>query len=181
MKIYTKAGDAGETGLLGGDKTPKIDPRIEAIGEVDELNAAIGVAEVAARGDLSTELTWIQARLFDLGAELACPPGGKFSLEGPSPSATKRLEDWIDAQPLPELKQFILPGGTELAARLHLARAICRRAERAVLRLHAESPSSAESLRFMNRLSDWLFVAARRANYDAGRDETPWTKEVKDA
>lgn len=175
MKIYTRTGDDGTTGLLGGSRTHKSSPRIQAIGDVDELNAAIGLVRVVLAEPM---LEAIQCWLFDLGAELACPPDGKFEGRGPSRAAIEKLERSIDSMEagLEPLKNFILPGGCEAAARLHLARAVCRRAERSVLAMGAGSASSSESCVFLNRLSDWLFVAARAANAQAGVEDVAWRK-----
>lgn len=175
MKIYTKTGDDGSTGLLGGDRIAKTSPRIEAIGEVDELNAAIGLVHVLSADPL---LESIQCSLFDLGSELAAPLGGKFEVPGPTVERSNELEISIDAmsRDLTELKNFILPGGGEEAARLHMARCICRRAERVVLALNEIEPVSIESRVFLNRLSDWLFVAARTANAKEGIQDVPWRK-----
>jgi cob(I)alamin adenosyltransferase len=177
MKIYTRTGDTGETGVLGGGRIAKTDARICAIGEIDELNAAVGLARAAhPSGPLSELLAITQRNLFDLGAELACPPDGAFELHGPNAKETVRLEKSIDEMTasLPPLTQFILPGGCEEAARLHFARSVARRAERAVLALHEAAPLRSESLTYLNRLSDWLFVAARAANAFHKIEETPW-------
>lgn len=179
MKIYTKTGDAGETGLFGGDRIAKTSHRIHAIGEVDELNAAIGLARVeAGASSLDPSLARIQSWLFDLGGELACPPGGKFEYTALNPEHAAFLEQDIDRleSRLPALKNFILPGGSPLAARLHFARSVCRRAERAVLALHREEPVRDEARVFLNRLSDWLFTAARTANLDANVEDVPWKR-----
>src|SRR5207253_1312710 len=127
VKIYTKAGDDGSTGLLGGDRVPKQSERIAVMGDVDELNALLGLARASlAVSTLDESLDKIQAWLFDLGGELACPPGGKFDLQGIGSAQIEFLENSIDAMSadLPELRNFILPGGTVLSARLHLARAV---------------------------------------------------------
>lgn len=177
MKIYTKSGDDGTTGLYGGDRVSKTGLRIQAIGEIDELNAVVGVARTHSKGDsLDPLLARIQDWLFDLGAELACPPGGKFQVAKISERHALILEESMDAQAqaLPELKAFILPGGSSLAAHLHLARSVCRRAERAVLELHGETPIR-ESVRvFLNRLSDWLFVSSRTANQSRNVNDIAW-------
>lgn len=186
MKIYTKTGDAGETGLLGGDRVSKVSFRIESIGEVDELNAAIGLAVALAKESAKDELnstiellTWIQHRLFDLGSELACPPGGKFELESIRASHTEKLETSMDERDshLEPLKNFILPGGSSVAAQLHFARSVCRRAERACLRLNQSEPIRTETLVFLNRLSDWLFCEARFVNSLLGLPDVIWIKE----
>jgi cob(I)alamin adenosyltransferase len=177
MRIYTKTGDSGETGLLGGDRVRKDSLRIQAIGEIDELNSALGLAS-CAQGDthFSPTLPSLQSLLFDLGSEIACPPGGKFHLETIRMEDVSELETAIDAMSggLPELKNFILPGGTELAARLHLARSVCRRAERALVTLGEEAEVRPTVLEFINRLSDWLFTAARTANASQNVQDVPW-------
>lgn len=177
MKIYTKTGDHGETGLVGGSRIAKTSARIEAIGDVDELNAAIGVARTySEHHELDPTLAWIQNALFDLGAELASPPGGRISFAPLPEDAAQRLEHSIDLQTaeLPALRNFILPGGAPLGAHLHFARCVCRRAERAVLNLHEHEPLRAELLAFLNRLSDWLFVSARTVNRIAGIEDVLW-------
>jgi cob(I)alamin adenosyltransferase len=187
MKIYTKTGDDGSTGLAGGARVSKSDPQIESYGTVDELNAALGLAaaDVAALGATEGALTKVQNELFVIGAILAMPPAGS-----PSPSRTPppelaessitRLEAEIDAaqKKVPPLTQFILPGGSEAAARLHLARTICRRAERRVVALAESNPTAAPPLiiKYLNRLSDWLFVQARLANHLAGVKDVPWER-----
>ena len=177
MKIYTKTGDKGETGLVGNARVKKTSARIQAIGEVDELNAAIGLARTESQGaEIDEELARIQSSLFDLGAELASLPGAKITFAILDPTAVENLERSIDEQTanLEPLKNFILPGGSKLAAQLHLARCVCRRAERSVLQLHEEEPLRSEVLVFLNRLSDWLFVSARTANHQSGIDDVAW-------
>jgi cob(I)alamin adenosyltransferase len=179
MRIYTRTGDEGTTGLLGGDRIAKGSPRIAAIGDVDELNAALGLARVYAAGsDLDAELTRLQNWLFDFGSELACPPGGKFAIAAIHEAHVAHLEASMDAMTagLPPLKEFILPGGSPLAAHLHLARCVARRAERTVLDLHRAEPIRDVALQFLNRLSDWLFVAARTANASANVPDIKWQK-----
>ena len=186
-KIYTRGGDAGETSLGDGARRPKHDLRIEAMGEIDEANAAIGLARVALQAQtpadaaLDAMLERIQNDLFDLGADL-CMPEGDADFEAQAlriaPSQAARLESEIDEmnQALSALRSFILPGGSEGAARLHLARTICRRAERKVFELAGRDGEtvSAGVRQFINRLSDFLFVAARRANENGARDVL-WT------
>ena len=170
-RIYTRTGDAGTTGLVDGSRVSKTDARMAAIGDVDEANSALGVA-IVALGDhpVASELSLIQNELFDLGADLATP-GDDFA---PSdmvlrvvPAQVERLERAIDAlnDPLPPLTSFILPGGTAGAAALHLARAIARRAERSAVAMEGANP---HALAYLNRLSDYLFVAARAANGAGG-------------
>ena len=179
MKIYTKTGDDGTTGLIGGSRVRKTDARIECYGTVDELNAAIGLAAVAAAPPLLDQLRQIQADLFAIGSHLATPDDSPHRQSLPSlddPMVT-RLENQIDATiaQLPPLRNFILPGGSELAARLHVARTICRRTERLVVSLPSGMPTTALSIRYLNRLSDWLFVEARRANDLAKVPDLIWT------
>ena len=176
MKIYTRTGDDGDTGLLGGDRVAKTSLRIVAIGDVDELNATLGLA--LAQGAPS-ELHRLQCWLFDLGAELASPPGGKFDAASIGPAHVAWLEGEIDRlmDALPPLKAFILLGGSPAAAALHLARVVCRRAERAVLDLHAAETVREEARTFVNRLSDYLFAAARAANAAAGVPDVEWHRQ----
>ena len=177
MKLYTKTGDDGSTGLYGGQRVSKNGRRIHAIGEIDELNALLGVTRTHALGDpLDDLLASIQDWLFDLGAELACPPGGKFQIEKITQRHAQILEESMDLQSadLPDLKAFILPGGSSLAAQLHLARSVCRRAERAILDLHEHEQVREEVRIFLNRLSDWLFVSARTANHLRNVHDIAW-------
>ncbi|MGV3618158.1 MAG: cob(I)yrinic acid a,c-diamide adenosyltransferase [Fimbriimonas sp.] len=179
MKIYTRTGDDGTTGLLGGDRIGKGSARIAAIGDIDELNAVIGLVRTHAVGsELDSELFRIQNWLFDLGSELACPPGGKFDISAIEDGHPGHLEASMDSMTahLPPLKAFILPGGCPLAAHLHLARCVCRRAERTLLALHETEPVRESTRRFINRLSDWLFVAARTANAAASVVDIEWQK-----
>jgi cob(I)alamin adenosyltransferase len=178
MKIYTGAGDDGSTGLYGGDRVAKTSARIAAIGDVDELNAFLGIAADLATGSLAADLRKFQNWLFDLGAELASPPGGKFEVRTITDRHSEYLEWSMDAQDeaLPPLKAFILPGGSPLAAELHRSRAVCRRAERSVLLLLQDGPVRPELIRFLNRLSDWLFMAARTANAENRVRDIEWQK-----
>jgi cob(I)alamin adenosyltransferase len=179
MKIYTKTGDEGETGLFGAPRVRKDAPRIEAYGTVDELNACLGAvrAEPLA-ADLDELLMQVQHELFDLGAELATPDTAKRSLPGLGPKQIEALEQAIDRyeEALPPLQQFILPGGCQAAAALHVARTVCRRAERRLVTLAAQEPISPTLVVYLNRLGDLLFVLARVANQRAGRPDTPWQK-----
>jgi cob(I)alamin adenosyltransferase len=179
MKIYTKTGDDGTTGLLGAGRVGKDDPRIESYGTVDELNATLGMAR--ACGGLDADLDGLVARvqddLFTVGAALADPdPSGKFH-NVVSENQTTKLEAEIDRleAELPPLTQFILPGGSPAAARLHLARTICRRAERLVVHLAHLSDVPDNLVAYLNRLSDFLFVLARAANQRSGVADTPWS------
>jgi cob(I)alamin adenosyltransferase len=177
-KIYTRTGDDGTTGLVDGSRCPKHSARINAMGLVDEANSAIGLAAVLMSGAPGADITRIQNDMFDLGADLATP-GDDFA---PSemvlrmvPSQAEWLEAQIDAlnEKLQPLTSFILPGGTELAARLHVARATTRAAERAMVMLAAELPVNPAALAYINRLSDYLFVLARVVN-DNGKRDVKW-------
>lgn len=181
MKIYTKTGDSGSTGLFGGERVDKDDARVDGYGTVDETNAAIGVARAAGLTvEIDAVLAAVQSDLFTLGAELACVPGHEARLKlallgGPD---IERLERAIDAaeEGLAPLTSFVLPGGTPGAAALHAARTACRRAERRVVALRRSSPVRDEVIVYLNRLSDLLFVLARRANHEAGVPDVPWVK-----
>lgn len=173
MKIYTKTGDDGETGLLGGERVSKASLRIEAIGTVDELGAVLGWARSVQP---SEELRRIQAWLFDVGAELASPHDERFQAIAARHAFILEQEMDAMADALPPLRNFILAGGTEFAARLHVARAVCRRAERALVELSRAEEVRNELAVFLNRLADWLFLAARSANVHAGMDDIPWSR-----
>lgn len=179
MKIYTRTGDDGTTGLLGAARVPKHDARVEAYGTVDELNAALGMAAALdTQRVLADSLGSIQPALFRLGAELAtADPAmlGKLELIGDEDVAgLERTIDHLDAE-LSALTRFILPGGSALAAQLHLARTVCRRAERRVTALTDGGPSTRQLVMYLNRLADLLFVMARFANHRAGVAETTWS------
>ncbi len=178
MKIYTRTGDDGTTGLYGGNRVKKTDRRVEAYGTVDELNSVLGLARASGLGALESAVERVQEELFTLGSELACAPGKehKLRLELVGASHIARLEAEIDEHQaaLPELKSFILPGGAATAAALHQARSVSRRAERRALEANDEATVRPELLRYLNRLSDWLFVLARVANQRAGREDIPW-------
>jgi cob(I)alamin adenosyltransferase len=181
MKIYTKTGDDGTTGLIGGERVRKCDHRIECYGTVDELNAALGWAVVVSDPVARAALQQVQNDLFVIGSHLATPAEGEYSAMLPplEDAMVQRLEMQIDSTEaqLPPLRQFILPGGSELAARLHLCRTICRRAERLLVDFALDRPVPAIIITFLNRLSDWLFVQARFANQNAGTSEIPWKKD----
>ena len=185
MKIYTRTGDAGQTGLFGGARVEKDDPRVEAYGTVDELNASIGVAR-ATKLDPFAEgvLAQTQVDLFTLGAELACVPGkeNKLGMALLDADDAARLEHAIDdaEKELPPLKTFVLPGGSPQAAALHLARTVCRRAERAVLSMDDTDPRDHVVI-YLNRLSDLLFTLARHANLKAGVEDVPWAPRAAKA
>ena len=180
-KIYTRTGDDGSTGLVDGSRAPKASARIDAIGAVDEANSALGLAAVAIEGDHAALLARVQNDLFDCGADLATP-AGKDEDFVPSemvlrmvPAQTDWLEARIDAlnEALEPLTSFVLPGGSEAAARVHVARAEVRRAERAVAALATEEAINPAALAYVNRLSDLLFVLARVLN-DDGRADVTW-------
>lgn len=177
-KIYTRTGDDGTTGLVDGSRTPKDAARMAAIGDVDEANSCIGVAALHADGALLAQLRMIQNDMFDLGADLATPgedfAPGEMSLRIVATQVT-RLEHEIDAMNalMKPLSSFILPGGTALAGTLHIARAVTRRAERTAVGAARDVALNPLALAYLNRLSDWLFVAARDAN-GAGADDILW-------
>ncbi|MCC5828579.1 MAG: cob(I)yrinic acid a,c-diamide adenosyltransferase [Phycisphaeraceae bacterium] len=188
MKLYTRRGDDGLTDLFGGQRIAKYSLRVEAYGTVDEVNSAIGLALVCARDtELGPVLLEIQSRLFDLGAHLASPAreeessSDKGHVRRLGQAHIDELEARIDqvSASLPPMRHFILPGGCELAARLHLARTICRRAERHLAELAQESASEALPLVYLNRLSDLLFAMARRANQLAKVEDIPWVPESR--
>lgn len=195
MKIYTRTGDTGTTGLFGGPRVAKDDVRIEAYGTVDELNAVLGCVRSAiaqtntattSANDLLASLdqktVQIQHELFSIGAELASPKPDEFNLRVIGESHVERLENWIDESEsrLPPLKQFILPGGSAVAGQVHLARAVCRRAERRVVTLSeavgSDAAISESVIIYLNRLSDWLFVVSRDVNQGLGYPDQPWEK-----
>ena len=180
MKIYTKTGDQGDTALFSGGRVPKHHRRVEAYGAVDELNSILGIVRSAKPSTQTNRwLEEIQHQLFHLGADLATPLDAKSDwVVRVKPSQVKWLEDTIDQMTaeLPTLKHFILPGGTFTAAQLHLARTVCRRAERSVTALQQETDINGCILAYINRLSDWLFTLARFENKQAGESETKWSR-----
>jgi cob(I)alamin adenosyltransferase len=181
MKIYTKTGDEGETGLFGGGRVPKDHPRVSAYGDVDELNAALGVARAAAPGDRSDPLLeQIQRDLFAIGGYLATPDPAKVAAalakaELPASRITdfERAMDSAEKE-LPPLTAFVLPAGTPQAAALHLARTVCRRAERSVVHLAHDAKVPPLFIVYLNRLSDLLFTLARLANHRSGVADATW-------
>ena len=170
-RIYTRGGDGGETSRGDGSRASKLDPLVRAYGAVDELNSLLGWAQVAVK---SPSLARIQNELFDVGADLSVPFATGDGRLRTTQEAIDRLEEECDRanSALPELKSFVLPGGTEAAARLHVARATCRRTEREVLAAHGEQPVNPRALVYLNRLSDLLFILARVANADS--EEPLW-------
>jgi cob(I)alamin adenosyltransferase len=187
MKIYTRTGDQGQTGLFGGARVSKADPRVAAYGDIDELNACLGI--VTAQGELAEDitelLTQIQKDLFAIGARLADPTekiarrrtmdDGRSTKTAVTDADVARLEGWIDRfeAELPPLRRFILPGGSRSGALLHFSRTVCRRAERAIVSLGVEHVDE-HLVIYVNRLSDLLFVLARAVNHRGGRSETEW-------
>lgn len=186
-RVYTRTGDQGETGLVGGQRVPKDDLRIDAYGTVDELNAVVGLvrAELAPHHELTeldTELRAIQHRLFDLGSLLATLPDDVTdAMPRIRDDHVEHLEHLMDAanEDLEPLRNFVLPGGSRLNALLHLARTVCRRAERLVVRLHREGGCGDQEVRFLNRLSDAFFVSARQVAAALGHDEVHWRTGVE--
>jgi len=174
MKIYTRTGDSGQTSLVGGKRVSKTHPRLEAYGTVDELSSHLGLlsSQLTDHHHRQTILT-IQQTLFSLSAILATEPESKWQPEPLSPSHTEKLEAEIDhlQQQLPALHSFIIPGGSQAACQAHVCRTVCRRAERCILALTEEIEVSADVLRYVNRLSDYLFVLARHLNVRMGIDE----------
>lgn len=183
-KIYTRTGDSGETGLFGGDRVPKNDLRVAAVGAVDELNATLGVARVeVARMEPASEavdefLAAVQHELFNLGAELATPDAAGPGMQLLNDANIARLETAIDAwdRDLQPLREFIVPGGCAAASQVHFARCVCRRAEREIVALAGAAPLRGEVLRYVNRLSDALFVLARTLNRLAGEPDVGWRR-----
>jgi cob(I)alamin adenosyltransferase len=176
MKIYTKTGDAGETGLFGGPRVTKDHPRIEAFGTVDELNSHLGIVRtLPAAAEFDPLLRRIQSELFDLGAQLATPGDSDERITPAHVETLERAIDTFESQIEP-LKCFILPTGTPLAAELHVARTVCRRAERRVVTLagRLETTTPANAIEYLNRLGDLLFVLARVANRRDGVNDDPW-------
>lgn len=177
MKIYTKKGDDGTTQLIGGSRVKKNHARIDSYGTIDELNSWIGL--ICCRADDSaTEnfLREIQDRLFVIGSHLAEEKKSRMVLPQLDEKDVKKLEDAMDRMEaaLPELKSFILPGGDELNAFAHIARCVCRRAERAIATLHEHEPVEAIILKYVNRLSDYLFMLARKFSHDHHKEEVLW-------
>jgi cob(I)alamin adenosyltransferase len=181
MKIYTRTGDGGDTSLLGGGRVPKHDARVRAYGDVDELNAALGVARATPPADLEAELLdGVQRDLFAVGGQLAAPDPAKVAkalararLDEARVAALEAAIDRADRE-IPALSAFVLPGGAPKAAALHLARTVCRRAERSVVTLHQSQPVAGIILVYLNRLSDLLFTLARLANHRAGLADRTW-------
>ncbi|MCB0324301.1 MAG: cob(I)yrinic acid a,c-diamide adenosyltransferase [Bdellovibrionales bacterium] len=188
-RVYTRSGDKGETGLVGGGRVSKASKRVHAIGDVDELNAALGVVKeslTAHTAKLRDLIEFLQQELFDLGSEVATEPGAEYpGMWRASPTHIARLEELCDryGDSLPELRSFILPGGSPLAAALHFARTVARRAERTLVSLREEpsaaqqQPISMEVISYVNRLSDLLFILARWALKAEGVEAPLWQQE----
>ena len=192
-RVYTRTGDAGQTGLVGGARVDKDHVRIEAYGTVDELNAVIGVvralhrsggANAHALARMDPMLNRIQNELFDVGADLATPPTARWDgMHRVGGDEVTRIERWCDElnEELPPLKEFILPGGGLIGAQLHQARTVCRRAERDVVRLmHVEPEVGVGCMKYLNRLSDFLFILSRWAAKQSGEPEAFWQKALLD-
>jgi cob(I)alamin adenosyltransferase len=179
MKIYTRTGDDGSTGLYGGGRVAKCDLRLQAVGAVDELNAQLGVARTLPLPRECDEiLDTLQNQMFDLGAELATPDAVGRGTDSLQDAHVSQVEGWIDRfeAGLPPLQTFILPGGSPGAATLHLARCICRRAERQMVALSQVAGVRDIALRYINRVSDLLFVLARASNAELGQPDVTWKK-----
>lgn len=177
MKIYTKTGDKGQTSLVGGTRVSKTHMRIEAYGTVDELNAHLGM--LADQNGAEVHLTTIkniQTELFTIGSNLALEEPGKFDIPGLDPEQIGYLEKRIDKmeEGLPVMRNFVLPGGHPAVSSCHIARTVCRRAEREVIRMAQEIEVDETIIRFLNRLSDFLFILSRRISFDLGVEEHPW-------
>lgn len=179
-KIYTKAGDDGSTGLYGAGRVSKSSARIAAIGDIDETNAAIGLCRSESEGndEFVQILGFIQERLFELGGEIASPTGRYQSMDDGKVDEVEKVIDMLEGS-LPELKHFVLPGGSEISARLHMARTICRRAERSVVALSEEDEVPQVAIMYLNRLSDLLFQLARTANRLCNVQDVAWMPERK--
>ena len=188
-RVYTRGGDKGRTSLIGGQRVDKHDLRIEAYGTIDELNSCVGLARSANRStpfngsvELDSEFTWLQNRIFDLGSELATPPD---TFQSGMPCVTEEhithLESTMDGwgEELEPLKSFILPGGGSISSFLHLARTVCRRAERVAIMLHHKEGVRPEALQFLNRLSDYLFVLSRHVAKISSEEEWLWESPLQ--
>lgn len=185
-KIYTRTGDSGDTGLVGNKRVSKDSLRVQAYGDIDELNSWLGMsrtlAEKAGMKSTFAQISQIQNELFDLGSLLATAPGESWpNMPLITQEQVSRLEQWIDqiTENLPELKSFVLPGGSELNSALHISRTVCRRAERSIIALSKVEPVSPELLAYVNRLSDFLFALARAASREANCAEYLWVPGQK--
>lgn len=182
MKVYTKKGDQGTTGLIGGTRILKSSLRIEAYGTVDELNSHIGLLrDLAGSKDLAAQLLEIQDRLFTLGSHLAADPvKSKMKLPDITSEDVENLEKWMDKmdEALEPMRFFVLPGGHPTVSHTHIARCVCRRAERIVVDLNQSEPVEPVIMKYLNRLSDYLFVVSRKLTKDLNADEKPWIPRV---
>ena len=188
MKLYTKSGDDGTTGLFSGARVSKDHPRIESYGTIDEFNATLGMCSAACNVDnalhrrLLDIFGRLQSRMFDIGADLATPEGAnnESKIQRIGQEHVQEVEKWIDEidGANTPLTAFVMPGGTELASRLHLARTICRRAERQMIHLSHTEPVGASLIMYVNRVSDFLFAAARLANKNSGVEDVLWIPSV---
>lgn len=183
--LYTRTGDLGETSLVGGTRIRKNHVRLEAYGTIDELSSALGMAaaDPLCYHEVKGQVKEVQNELFNIGSYLATPvmPGDEPRCRSIDGETLSTLEGWIDAldEQTPKMNAFVLPGGSEPASRLHLARTICRRAERRVIDLSEQSYVDPAVLRYLNRLSDYLFIAARYVNFMQGVDEVVWRQKGK--
>lgn len=182
MKVYTKKGDQGTTGLIGGTRILKSSLRIEAYGTVDELNSHIGLLrDLAEEEELTAQLLEIQDRLFTLGSHLAADPvKSKMKLPDISSEDVENLEKWMDKmdEQLEPMRFFVLPGGHTTVSFSHIARCVCRRAERIVVDLNQSEPVDPVIMKYLNRLSDYIFVLSRKLTKDLNADEKPWVPRV---
>lgn len=176
--LYTRTGDDGTTSLVDGSRTAKDSLRVEAYGDIDELSSAIGLAAASKEcpDEIREELRHVQQLLFSIGGYLATPPKGEGNLLKALEGETEKIEGWIDSldERVPKIRSFILPGGGEESSRCHLARTVCRRAERKVISLGRESEVDPAVTEYLNRLSDYLFITARYLNFINGVEETVW-------
>ncbi|MDE6410578.1 MAG: cob(I)yrinic acid a,c-diamide adenosyltransferase [Muribaculaceae bacterium] len=178
--LYTRTGDDGTTSLVGGARAKKNSPRLEAYGTIDELSSYLGAiaSDIRADNELQGQIREIQNELFNIGAYLATQPGAaeKPSCKSLTPEKMNQLEGWIDAldEQTPKINAFVLPGGSELASKAHLARVVCRRAERRIIDLSDEEYVDPQVTAYINRLSDYLFIAARYINFMRGVNEVVW-------
>ena len=177
-KLYTRTGDDGSTSLVDGSRAMKCHPRVEAYGDIDELSSALGLVASSAKcpEEIRGQILDIQNLLFAIGAYLATPPKEERAEAVIPAGESAKLEGWIDAldEQTPPMKSFILPGGSEEASRCHLARTVCRRAERKIIALAQETDVAPEVISYINRLSDYLFIAARYLNFISGIADIPW-------
>lgn len=182
MKVYTKKGDQGTTGLIGGTRILKSSLRIEAYGTVDELNSHVGMLRDLIQNEvLQTQLLEIQDRLFTLGSHLAADPAkSKMKLPDITSEDVENLENWMDKmdEELEPMRFFVLPGGHPTVSHSHIARCVCRRAERIVVDLNQSEPVEAVIMKYLNRLSDYIFVLSRKLTKDLNADEKPWVPRV---